>query len=47
MMPNQVASNRQPIPSTYKRKIKKQLSQKQLSPVQKNEQLFDAIHNYL
>jgi hypothetical protein len=29
------------------RKMKKQLSHKFLTPIQKNEQLFDAIHNYL
>jgi hypothetical protein len=29
------------------KKLKKQLSAKHLTPVQKNEQLFDAIHNYL
>lgn len=29
------------------RKIRKQYSQKFLTPIQKNEQLFDAIHNYL
>ena len=27
--------------------MKKQVSHKFLSPIQKNEQLFDAIHNYL
>ena len=27
--------------------MKKQVSHKFLTPIQKNEQLFDAIHNYL
>ena len=38
--------NKQSIQSEN-RKMKKQYSHKFLTPLQKNEQLFDAIHNYL
>ena len=42
-MPN--SSNKVEFPEP--KKLKKEYSQKNLTPIQKNEQLFDAIHNYL
>ena len=48
MPPNKILPSNPPKPSDSDRKVmKKQLSHKFLNPIQKNEQLFDAIHNYL
>ena len=41
------ANSKQNTPLYKDRQVNKQFSQKVLNPLQKNLQLFDAIHNYL
>lgn len=40
-------SNKNSQLSAEPKKMRKQYSQKNITPIQKNEQLFDAIHNFL
>ena len=47
MPPNKIMPNNSLKQNEPERKMIKQVSHKFLTPLQKNEQLFDAIHNYL